>query len=51
MIWWVPDFTVERYRDTLAELHARIETGGPFIAHSTRHLIEARRPDVALSGG
>lgn len=50
VIWWVPDFTVERYRDKLAELHARIETGGPFVAHSTRHLIEARRPDVAVSG-
>lgn len=57
VIWWVPDFTVERYRDTLAELHARIESGGPFVAHSTRHLIEARRPTaeaeagVAVSGG
>ncbi|QIV85085.1 methyltransferase domain-containing protein [Mycolicibacterium frederiksbergense] len=50
VIWWVPDFTVERYRDRLTELHARIETEGPFIAHSTRHLIEARRPDVAVSG-
>jgi SAM-dependent methyltransferase len=51
VIWWVPDFTVERYRDKLAELHVRLEAGGPFIAHSSRHLIEARRPDVAVSGG
>jgi hypothetical protein len=51
VIWWVPDFTVERYRDKLAELHVRVEAGGPFIAHSSRHLIEARRPDVAVSGG
>lgn len=43
VIWWVPDFTVERYHDRLRELHELIEAEGPFIAHSTRHLIEARR--------
>ena len=43
LVWWVPDFTVERYRERLWALHRRIETDGPFIAHSTRHLIEARR--------
>lgn len=45
LIWWVPDFTVERYRDRLRELHELIEREGSFIAHSTRHLIEARCPD------
>ncbi|PRY00601.1 methyltransferase domain-containing protein [Allonocardiopsis opalescens] len=44
VVWWVPGFTVERYRDRLRELHERIQADGPFIAHSTRHLIEARRP-------
>jgi hypothetical protein len=44
VVWWVPDFTVERYRDRLRELHHHIERHGRFIAHSTRHLIEARRP-------
>lgn len=44
MIWWVPDFTVERYRDRLWDLHELIQRDGPFVAHSTRHLIEARRP-------
>lgn len=44
VIWWVPGFTVERYGDPLRELHELIEREGPFIAHSTRHLIEARRP-------
>lgn len=44
VIWWVPDFSVEKYRDRLHELHSLIETDGPFVAHSTRHLIEARRP-------
>ena len=43
VIWIVPGFTVERYRDRLAALHARIEAEGPFVAHSTRFLIEARR--------
>jgi Methyltransferase domain len=42
-VWWVPDFTVERYRDTLARLDAQIRADGPFVAHSSRHLIEARR--------
>lgn len=44
VIWWVPDFTVERYRDRLRDLHELIQRDGPFVAHSTRHLIEARRP-------
>ena len=43
VIWWVPGFTVERYRERLRDLHEIIEQQGPFIAHSTRHLIEARK--------
>jgi len=43
-VWWVPDFSVERRRDALARMHAVIERDGVFVAHSTRHLIEARRP-------
>lgn len=43
-IWWVPDFSVDRYRDTLRELHRQITADGPFVAHSSRFLIEARRP-------
>jgi len=43
VIWWVPGFTVEAYRDRLRDLHALIERDGPFVAHSSRHLIEARR--------
>ena len=45
VIWTVPDFTVDRYRDRLRELHERIRTNGPFVAHSTRTLVEARKPD------
>ncbi|MYW05646.1 class I SAM-dependent methyltransferase [Streptomyces sp. SID3343] len=44
VIWMVPGFTVERYRDRLRELHERIEAQGPFVAYSTRFLIEARKP-------
>jgi SAM-dependent methyltransferase len=42
-VWWVPDFSVERYRDKLLQLDRQLRNEGSFIAHSTRHLIEARR--------
>lgn len=42
-VWWVPDFTVERYRDRLVALDEVIRREGSFVAHSTRHLVEARR--------
>ena len=44
VIWIVPGFTVERYRDELALLHRRIEVEGPFVAYATRFLIEAHKP-------
>src|SRR5262249_43927981 len=44
VIWTVPDFPVERYREPLYELHRRIEAAGPFVAYAQRFLIEARRP-------
>lgn len=43
VVWIVPGFTVEQYRSRLYELHQRIEADGPFVAHSTRVLVEARR--------
>jgi len=42
-IWWVPDFTVQRFHDKLVELDAYIRADGAFVAHSTRHLIAAQR--------
>jgi SAM-dependent methyltransferase len=42
-VWWVPDFTVDRYRQSLERLDAYIRQHGAFVAHSTRTLIEARR--------
>jgi hypothetical protein len=44
VIWIVPGFTVERHRDRLLDLHRRIEADAVFVAHSTRMLIEARKP-------
>jgi len=44
VIWAVPDFTVRRYHERLTELHQRIEAEGRFVAHSTRVLVEARKP-------
>lgn len=44
VVWWVPGFTVDGYRDRLREIHERILQEGSFIAHSTRHLVEARKP-------
>jgi SAM-dependent methyltransferase len=44
VIWMVPGFTVERYLGPLRELHDRIQRAGPFVAHTTRFLIEARKP-------
>jgi hypothetical protein len=44
-VWWVPDFSVERYADTLRRLDRRMRTEGPFVANSTRFLVEAARPE------
>jgi SAM-dependent methyltransferase len=41
--WTVSDFTVERYYDRLADLHAEIGRDGRFVSHSRRYLIELRK--------
>ncbi|MEU8751076.1 class I SAM-dependent methyltransferase [Streptomyces chartreusis] len=46
VVWMVPGFTVEAHRPRLEDLHEQIESHGPFVAHSTRHLFEARKPDA-----
>lgn len=43
-VWWVPDFTVERHEGTLRRLDARLRQGQTVVAHSSRHLVVARRP-------
>ncbi|GAA4947188.1 class I SAM-dependent methyltransferase [Actinoplanes utahensis] len=42
-VWWVPGFTVDRYRPELERLDAHIREHGVFVSHSTRTLIEATR--------
>jgi SAM-dependent methyltransferase len=44
VVWTVPDFSVDRYRDRLAALHEEIEATGRFTCYSQRFLIEASRP-------
>ncbi len=44
VVWMVPGFTAEAYLPELRELHEQIEADGPFVAHSSRHLVEMRRP-------
>lgn len=43
VIWLVPGFTVDVYRDQLCRLHDRIQQQGAFVAYSSRTLIEARK--------
>lgn len=43
VIWTIPDFTVEKYRQRLFALHERIESTGSFQSHSQRFLIEAKK--------
>jgi SAM-dependent methyltransferase len=51
VVWIVPDFSVERYRERLRELHERITGDGPFFATSARFLLEARKPPAAGPAG
>jgi len=43
VIWMVPGFAVSSSLPQLRALHERIERDGPFVAHTTRFLIEARK--------
>ncbi|MFG2604394.1 class I SAM-dependent methyltransferase [Streptomyces sp. NPDC048514] len=44
VVWMVPGFTVESYEPQLRALHERIRREGSFVAHSSRHLFDARKP-------
>lgn len=44
VLWTVPDFSVEQYRDRLLALHNLIQRNGSFVTHSTRFLIEVTKP-------
>lgn len=39
VVWLVPDFSVEKYRDLLERMHASM----PFVSHTERFLIEVRK--------
>jgi SAM-dependent methyltransferase len=43
VLWTVPGFTVQAYREPLRRLHDKIQAEGPFVAHAQRFLIEARK--------
>lgn len=44
VLWTVPGFSVDGYREQLAAVHERIQRDGEFASHSKRFLIEARKP-------
>jgi SAM-dependent methyltransferase len=44
VVWTVPDFSVERYRHRLRQLHDHIRATGAFETTSSRFLIDARQP-------
>lgn len=44
LVWVIPGFTVEQYRDKLLALHQQIEADGAFVTHTSRVLIEVRKP-------
>ena len=44
VIWTVPDFTVDRYRTRLEQLHEQIGRDGAFRSTMSRTLFEARKP-------
>jgi SAM-dependent methyltransferase len=44
VLWTVPGFTVDGYRERLVCLHDQISNEGPFVSHARRFLIEAEKP-------
>jgi SAM-dependent methyltransferase len=47
VVWTVPDFTIDRYRARLEELHHRIQQDGVFRSTMSRTLLEATKPPPA----
>ena len=43
VVWAVPDFTVEAYRDRLVAMHEHIRREGSYSTSSERFLVEARK--------
>jgi SAM-dependent methyltransferase len=43
VIWTVPDFSTDKYRQRLKLMHDHIEVNGSFVSHAQRYLIEAKK--------
>lgn len=43
VVWTVPDFSTDKYRERLKLMHDHIEKNGSFVSHSQRYLIEAKK--------
>jgi hypothetical protein len=43
VIWTVPEFSTDTYRERLKLMHDHIEVNGSFVSHSQRYLIEAKK--------
>lgn len=46
VVWIVPGFTVDAYREPLRALHDVIERDGSFVAHASRFFIRAVKPEA-----
>jgi len=46
VVWTVPDFTVDRYRQRLRDLHDQIERDGVFQSTMSRTLFEGHKPSA-----
>jgi hypothetical protein len=44
VVWTVPGFTAEQYRDKLRDIDRLIRRDGAFVSHSSRILLDARKP-------
>jgi SAM-dependent methyltransferase len=43
VVWTVPGFTIEKFRDRLRAVHDEITVKGMFVSHAMRVLVEVRR--------
>jgi SAM-dependent methyltransferase len=47
VVWIVPGFSTATFEPGLRSLHQEIEDHGPFVAHATRFLIQATKPEAS----
>ncbi|GLI29397.1 MULTISPECIES: hypothetical protein [Brachybacterium] len=46
--WWVPGLSVDTHHAQQLEVDRIIRRDGAFVAHSTRHLLQARRRETGV---